>query len=652
MKLKKILLILVAIGLIAALFLGYNRAILDSKNDTVEVAVDFRELAKLSNLSGVDLDDLIKELKKTGVTTCIMSEDTVEDLTARNEAVYLTGAELLTLYLPRLSSSTVNDLITKGSINSSHKYILFFNPLVHQRVFENLESRYGSSVAKAYDNELIELATIDDDIEIMSLGFDENMARLIKDNGLNIIAGIRNDQRLKKEGLTTIAKNARSLDAKTMVFTGTEILGFSKPGANSEINIGDVASTLESYDLKAGVIEQIPLDGKGELLEVVEENFIKVHEVAEWRTEKSRPAEIVDIVETAVRDRGIRVLYLRFFLEGATGETLAERNVDYIRQIHDNIVNAGYEIGEAGSLDVEEDVLNNILFILIGLGAIAAAGLLIFDFVEPQWILILLIFGVLGICGLLFLGKNIFLSKILALLAACVFPTLAIMSQANEIKKIKVGYQKYLSPIIILIRASLITFAGALFVTGLLNKTLFLTGADIFTGVKISYVLPLAAVTLILGYRWGVLKDGVRVIWNKPVLVKYVVLGVFLISAAALYLIRSGNASVEFVPASEVTVRRFLGKIMLVRPRFKEFFIGHPALLLSASLFSRERVAFFFVIAGTIGQISILNTFCHVYSPLWVSLLRSINGLLLGIIIGVICLYAYNKFRKVGEKVA
>lgn len=652
MKLKKILQILVVVGLIAAMFLGYNRAILDSKNNTVEIAVDFRELTELSNLSGMDLDDLIKELKKAGVTTCVMSEDTVENLTAKNEAIYLTGAELLTLHFTRLSSSTVNDLITKGSLNSSHRYILFFSSSVHQRVFKNLESRYGPSVVKSYDDELIELATIDDDIEIMSLGFDENMAKLIKDNGLNIIAGVRNDQRLKKEGLTTIAENARSLDAKIMVFTGTEILGFSKPSANSEVNIGDVASTLENYDLKAGVIEQIPLDGKGELLEVVGDNFIKVHEVAEWRTEKSRPAEIVNIVETAVRDRGIRVLYLRFFLGGATGETLVERNVNYIEQIHDNIVNVGYEIGEASSPHVEEDILSTILFILIGLGVIAAASLLIFDFIKPQWNLALLILGALCICGLFLLGEKILLSKILALLAACVFPTLAVMSQADEIKKIKVGRQKYISPVVILVKASLITLVGALFVVGLLNKTSFLTGADVFTGVKISYVVPLAAVTLILGYRWGVLKDGLRAIWNKPVLVKYIVMGLLFISAAVLYLIRSGNTFAELVPAFEVTLRRTLEDFMLIRPRFKEFFIGHPALLLSASLFSRKRLAFFLAIAGTIGQVSILNTFCHVYSPLWVSLLRSTNGLLLGIIVGVICLYAYNKFNKVGEKVA
>ncbi|MDI6828546.1 MAG: DUF5693 family protein, partial [Armatimonadota bacterium] len=76
--------------------------------------------------------------------------------------------------------------------------------------------------------------------------------------------------------------------------------------------------------------------------------------------------------------------------------------------------------------------------------------------------------------------------------------------------------------------------------------------------------------------------------------------------------------------------------ILFVRPRTKEFLIGHPAMFLGiTSLLSRRRAWGLPLIAlGTLGQVSMLNTFCHIHTPLVLSAIRTLNGLVLGLALG------------------
>ncbi|NTV53688.1 MAG: hypothetical protein HGA76_11865, partial [Candidatus Firestonebacteria bacterium] len=75
------------------------------------------------------------------------------------------------------------------------------------------------------------------------------------------------------------------------------------------------------------------------------------------------------------------------------------------------------------------------------------------------------------------------------------------------------------------------------------------------------------------------------------------------------------------------------------RPRFKEFMLGYPWLLLG--LGARRLEAFksagwpkLLLVVGLLGPISLINSFCHLHTPLLVSMLRSFHGLWLGTLIG------------------
>ncbi len=119
---------------------------------------------------------------------------------------------------------------------------------------------------------------------------------------------------------------------------------------------------------------------------------------------------------------------------------------------------------------------------------------------------------------------------------------------------------------------------------------------------------------------------------------------------AFIYLIRTGSEVPALVMQVEVRLRELLEYYLIARPRSKEFLFGHPLLLLGFSRHVNDRGKNIFLLLGAVGQISLVNTFCHPGNPLDIILLRVFNGIVFGIITGIILIYIYNYlYRRIGE---
>ena len=73
-----------------------------------------------------------------------------------------------------------------------------------------------------------------------------------------------------------------------------------------------------------------------------------------------------------------------------------------------------------------------------------------------------------------------------------------------------------------------------------------------------------------------------------------------------------------------------------VRPRTKEFLLAHPLMLLGLFLSLRYRAAWVLLIVGCMGQLSMVDTFAHIHTPIHISLIRILLGLGMGTVIGLI----------------
>ena len=188
--------------------------------------------------------------------------------------------------------------------------------------------------------------------------------------------------------------------------------------------------------------------------------------------------------------------------------------------------------------------------------------------------------------------------------------------------------------------------AGALVVIGLVSAPLLMEEIDRFAGVKAVIVLPPLILFALFVYtrRFGNEPPSALGSALAPVRVYQLAILGFLAAAAYVYISRSGNQSDVTPSAFELALRSNLTSVLGVRPRFKEFAIGFPLLMLLPSLrLEHKRLAgWLFAIGIAIGTSDIVDTFSHLHTPLVVSLLRILNGAVIGIVIGIVVVAIYR----------
>ena len=103
------------------------------------------------------------------------------------------------------------------------------------------------------------------------------------------------------------------------------------------------------------------------------------------------------------------------------------------------------------------------------------------------------------------------------------------------------------------------------------------------------------------------------------------------------------------VSGLEIKIRNLLEQIFYARPRSKEIFFGHPAFMLAFVAFLKKfpkMICFALVMAATIGQGSMVETFAHMRTPIFMSFMRGLDGLIPGAIIGAVLIIFLQLFAR------
>ena len=120
------------------------------------------------------------------------------------------------------------------------------------------------------------------------------------------------------------------------------------------------------------------------------------------------------------------------------------------------------------------------------------------------------------------------------------------------------------------------------------------------------------------------------------------------LAVVAVIILRSGNDPGVEVTGTEHAFRALLNKILFVRPRTKEFLFGHPLLVFGIALayLGNRKWLPLFLAVGAIGEADVLNTFCHIHTPIFVSAIRAMLGWVLGAFIGSALFLLASKWLK------
>ena len=689
---NRILVWVILAGLIASLIICFQRHAVERHNSRIDMVMDYDSIVNLAAQEGLDFFEVLHRMKGAGITTIAVYDATFEKLNRQGKVLALPGSEIIGNYQSGLLvDETWRQAIIENLIDPDRIYIIGRNLQTYEEVKADLTLRLGKDRVKPITIGEIEIIEVKDRYEIFMkkpLTMPSEELAIVKDAGFNILARPANFVGCTPDSIREVFKRFDGYPVTEIVFSGNEVLG-----AYDFVDV--TAEEMKKRNLIFGVIESYsqlqfyPQAGMEQLArELGYDRIARLHVIPPYDQNKiSLHTAIYRWLRTDY-ERNIRINLFRIYEKHAAGMTLAETNFKYVNETAKDLKNGGYNLGTAGTF--ENYYPNKFLRLLVIVGTVAAGVLclsLISRRLNANQKLQLIIFGVLAvIAGIpILMGAGGKVRLIAALVSANVFPALAVIQQLDRLRSMrlkarwesiqssseypKVRVQRELSvaqiiwlSVASLFITSLISMFGAAYLAGALSDVVYFLEFEIFRGIKLTFVMPLIIVAIAFLQRFNVIdefrknftaEEQIKEILEMNITVKNLLAVFAVIFALAILVIRSGHSTGMPVSDLEVRVREWLEDTFYARPRSKELFLGHPAFVLLIAAFLKKfpkKILFVLTIIATIGQSSMVETFAHVHTPIFVSFMRGIDGLIPGAAIGSVLILIYyfwtreNKF--------
>ncbi len=632
MSKKFILFILVAISLLWSLLLVARRYGWEKNNKSVAVAIDADGLYAVALSQGLTFEQALAAVKTAGATALGMTEDTLASLQRRG--------------LVRLEYGNKNDRVYS---NPRCTYVVCPEKILAGDIAARFSLFLGADQVKLFSDSglwISRLTVIDPELEeTFGLGFSPGILASAQQHGLGVV--------LRPYSLNGLSQIKEWTNIQAIVFAGKKVSGYPQ-------EVPKTIAVLSSIPAKIGQVEFTSQSGMEQLTAVagLQHKVVRAHslskkEIQDIVDEKRKVTVeiLVDRWARAVKERNVRLLYIQLFPRNFNGiSTLSvprasdregewvNFNLSYIRRITARLLRSGYRLDGLSRLSYVATNKLNIGMIGLGVWALAALLGLKYKYSFPVFMILHSL--------LTFLSPTLWYARVLALAASMLFPFWAYLWLQNEIgRDLGPGYFKAAR---IFSLTSLASFGGAVTVAALLFGSYFWQKIGSFAGVKLALVLPLLAIL------WHSLRQERNYSWAKfweqTITYKHLLLVTLVAAGMILYLWRSGNNGALIVTGGEEKLRRLLDQLLLVRPRTKEILFGHPFLMLGIYLGLKKCRNFLALAAGFVGQLSLVNTFCHVHTPLSISFWRVFNGWWVGLLTGWILIWCYQTYLKTDKK--
>jgi len=635
---------------------GWNlRTSTEAANKTVITAVDYRELWKTASNANADMDQTLKQLYDKGVRYIGVKELTLRDMAFRGD-LYIQEYGPFIAYSQSFSpgdweqarQALAQKGLTPDNISPSSLVLVVKKTDVADFISRELGSRYQPEQIIRFQSGGIEYFILD--IELTQLdqrkeavpqldamvGFDRNVLDKLHQRGFSLILRPENS---KGSNLQYIADYQQLIDRYNIkyILFSNEVPGYSR-------DLQPIENLINQNHLLVGIVET-----SEQLKYLAQPGLDPVMAATGYQVNRVYSTTNDDYVQTideryyrwmrAVIDRGIRVVYISPFKDiKKSYSTNLDNTIKIIGDFHRDIVTKGFILNQdLGRLPTAGNPPWRLL--MIGLSLLAAGTLylgLLFK-LKPPWIIGLLAAGAIGLIAAIFL-LHMDLTKLFALAAAIIYPSLSSLLLLLYLRDSQSGLPvKLLSSLGIIVAVNMI---GAYTIICSLSDIQFIMNIKEFTGVKLSFLFPLLLFALNYFSCFSGQQNLFRYIWDvlsaKP---SYLVLLLFFLAAGAgyYYIGRSGNNLVS-VSGLELKLREILEGNLLARPRFKEIMIGYPALFAAVYLYHKYRQEAWLLILGfgiIIGSISMVNSFCHVFTAATISIIRTAGGLALGSLLGI-----------------
>lgn len=637
---KKGLWIVVIIALLASLPSLMTRVQVEQENRSYEVAMPYEQFIQWDMLEEmISEEQRLAELTEHGLTAMSIEPVTISDLVTDGVFERIKRSELEHEHPEAKGRVPTNNGQFIQILEPNNEYIDIVENVYnnHYAIMkeEGILSQDLRVSFHSFGDDAYLFLPYEVSLNAMPLGFDQEVLEQIHNAGLEIIPrlsnqfmNIQNENHYVYEMLTMLAEE---YDAKTLTFTGTDVVGADDP-----LELRTFAKKAKELGFQIAKIDFNPQRGMDAFLRVGELKKDVIH-LFSMTLGVGKEATYDVEVEKGVRgykERNIRLLYINPLMSFPTGPQTyqhpgeAEAGYNYTLEMLDSLTGA---LGKENNGMVKPFQPFSQPLIVTALVLLGASALLCLTGLKLHPLIgVLAGLGGLGLSALTLLNVDI-AWKGLALLTAISSAVYAGLS-VNKIKDWKHLIGQY-------VLSALIALSGAWLVIAMLYGPEFLVKVDEFRGVKILAALPVLVVGFVL------FASFLKKLMFEPVRYWHLAIMVLALGVLGFYVWRTGNAAMTL--PYELEFRNWLETVLYVRPRTSEFLVGFPLFVLGLYMKMRaHKAAPFFLMLGMLGFASMVGTFTHLHTALLISLLRTGYGLLFGFVIGLVLIGVYRLLER------
>ena len=520
--------------------------------------MDYGDAQALANTTRRQVDDVLTQLKAAGITTVAVTEDTLASLTGNGVVSYVReGDTTLLTFAPGF-------------------------PGQRARVIQMLAHKApGLGVTPEGENGL-RVGAPWPQFSSIPIGLDSDTVSTVKRNALLVAPRLVNftgvtAQNIPWELAQTKQQCEEPAGIGPVIFAGTSVLG-------NRALIGTTADALGENDLTYGSVELGKMFGDDDLSRLASAQTVRVHSIGTDEMGTMEEPTAVERFVRAAKERNIRVCYVRLFISGlAHDPDVLAANTEFIGKIVKGMHEARLTVGEGPAHAYADDPKPGVILrVLMALGVSGGTLLLlrVFTGISGRALVIASAIGLALALGAALPGTSPKGRELLALLSACVFPTLGLcaitlprpLPNGTNAEVLRRAFTAY-------VQMTLVTIIGIVLVVGLLAGRLFLLKVDEFLGVKLVLVTPVALVAAYYGLglgtlpphagwaeRWQTVRCSLEALAARPLLAGQIGVGVVALVALALFVARSGNDPGVGVSATELKTRALLDKYCMCGP--------------------------------------------------------------------------------------
>jgi hypothetical protein len=649
------------VALLACLAIAVFRVHTELAARRVEIALDYTDFIQMARSYNYEPAAFLIALRRAGLTSLALTEELGANVGDDGLAYATTGGALINqARLSPLADPLLESLVRSNRISRDSVYLIVGDPSTYARYRAQLALHFEPKsvrILRATRPWVIEVRTQIDYFNAIALGIPARQIALAKHLGLLVVPRFQNDERFAQPQIEAVFADVLRLDPKvsTVIFFGLRNAVFGYPD-----HLDDAAAVFREHGAKSrepftfGAIEtyddsQIQ-KGSETLARDIPGQTVRVQAIARTELDKITLDDVVARYVLGVRERNIRVVYLRSWLHRDGDLSIEATNVEMVKEIADQLKAHGFKLGRATPIPLYRGD-NRVLVLLATLAVPSIFVLLagVYGWYRPWLGIAAYVLTVALYAAGMLIHHDLFARSLIALAGALLFATCALLAVSAAFGEEPAArlQDQLLRSLGWTLVATAVALLGALVVIGIMSAPLAMEEIERFRGVKLVIALPPLIGLLLFTFdrRFNSGIDRPAAILSAPVRVYQLFAGLIIIAAGVLILMRTGNQA-DIAPSHvELVLRHYLTDVLSVRPRFKEFLVGFPFLMLLPALTLAHRRAIGWLLALGIGMGigDVIDTFSHLHTPVTISLERIANGLIIGAIVGGIAIWIYRR---------